>query len=181
MCPRACGTGSLELPAILTPFALSAWQSLYSTGRQPESGPHVCAQVWLSRPGSPGADGWHLLTMQRKGVAGGGGGPSPAQVAVYEHSFDVTWPGVAAEPGVIVSVNVFRQPYTYVYVTTTPPPAVWTPAMPHSPWLHGPMEPTSMQSAGLSFLYFTTDGCSAYCWQPDGSADFGISSHMLSE
>ena len=27
--------------------------------------------------------------MQRKGVAGGGGGPSPAQVAVYEHSFYV--------------------------------------------------------------------------------------------
>jgi hypothetical protein len=32
-------------------------------------------------------------------------------MAVYEHSFDVTWPGVAAEPGVIASVNVFLQPY----------------------------------------------------------------------
>jgi hypothetical protein len=102
-------------------------------------------------------------------------------VAVYEHLFDVTWPGAAAEPGVIVSVKVFLQPYGYVYVTSTPPPAVRTPAMPHSPWLHGPMEPISMQSAGLSPLYFTTAGCSTYCWQPDGSAPFGISPHMVIE
>ena len=78
---------------------------------------------------------------------------NPAHVAVYEHSFEVTWPGARAEPADIVSVNVFLQPYVYVYTTVTPPDGVAVPVIPHSPWLHGPMEPISMQSAGLSPLY----------------------------
>ena len=77
---------------------------------------------------------------------------NPAHVAVYEHSFEVTWPGARADPADIVSVNVFLQPYVYVYTTVTPSPA-GVPVIPHSPWLHGPMEPISMQSAGLSPLY----------------------------
>ena len=44
-------------------------------------------------------------------VVRGGAGPSPAQVAVYEHSLEVTWPGAVSSPWVIVSVNVFLQPY----------------------------------------------------------------------